>query len=93
MDGTRGTLDLCPIERFDGEELKLVMTLSEPAGSFASGRHEVSFGVQTDRYAGQLAELAAIVRGEVADTADYDHDLRVHALTLELLRGKGLESK
>jgi len=86
VDGTKGTLDLCPIERFDGGELKLVMTLAAPAGGYAAGRHEISFGVQTDRYAGQLRELAAIVRGEIADTADYDHDLRVHALTLELLK-------
>ena len=86
VDGTNGTFDLCPIERFDSEELKLVMTLAEPAGEYASGRHEISFGIQTDRYAGQLRELAAIVRGEIADTADYEHDLRVHALTLELLK-------
>ena len=86
VDGTKGTLDLCPIERFDGGELALVMTLAEPVDGYTEGRHEISFGVQTDRYAGQLRELAAIVRGEIADTADYDHDLRVHALTLELLK-------
>ena len=86
VDGTKGTLDLCPIERFDGGELVLVMTLAEPVAGYAAGRHEISFGVQIDRYAGQLQELAAIVRGEIADTADYDHDLRVHALTLELLK-------
>ena len=86
IDGSNGTADLCPIERFDGGELKLVMTLAEPAGGRDAGRHEISFGVQTDRYAGQLRELAAIVRGELADTADYEHDLRVHALTLELLK-------
>lgn len=86
VDGTKGTLDLCPIERFDGDELKLVMTLAEPVNGYAAGRHEISFGVQVDRYAGQLLELAAIVRGEIADTADYDHDLRVHSLTLELLK-------
>ena len=86
VDGTKGTLDLCPIERFDGDELKLVMTLAEPVNGYVAGRHEISFGVQVDRYAGQLRELAAIVRGEIADTADYDHDLRVHSLTLELLK-------
>ena len=86
VDGTKGTFDLCPIERFDGGELKLVMTLAEPVDGFAAGRHEVSCGVQTDRYAGQIEELAAIVRGEIRDTADYEHDLRVHALTLELLK-------
>ena len=86
VDGRKGTFDLCPIERFDGGELKLAMTLAEPAGDYVAGRHVISFGAQTDRYAGQLRELAAIVRGEIADTADYEHDLRVHALTLELLK-------
>ena len=83
VDGTNGTFDLCPIERFDGEELKLAMTLATPAGGYAAGRHEISFGVQTDRYAGQLQELAAIVRGEIPDTTDFDHDLRVHEITLK----------
>ena len=86
VDGTKGTLDLCPVERFDGGELVLAMTLAEPVDGYTAGRHEISFGAQVDRYAGQLRELAAIVRGEIADTADYDHDLRVHALTLELLK-------
>ena len=60
-----------------------VLTLSEPAGDYAAGRHEISFGVQTDRYADQLRELAAIVRGEMPDTTDFDHDLRVHEITLK----------
>ena len=83
VDGTKGTFDLCPIERFDGGELKLTMTLAEPAGDYAAGCHEISFGVQTDRYADQLRELAAIVRGEMPDTTDFDHDLRVHEITLK----------
>ena len=83
VDGTNGTLDLCPIERFDGEELKLTLTLKAAAGGFAAGRHEVGFGVQTDRYAAQLKELAASVRGERPDTQDFDRDLRVHEVTLQ----------
>ena len=84
VDGTNGTIDLCPIERFDGEELKLVLSLREAAGGHASGRHEISFGVQTDRYEGQLRELAAVVRGERPNGQDYDRDLRVHELTLKM---------
>ena len=86
VDGTNGTIDLCPIERFDGEELKLVLTLREAAGGYAAGRHEIGFGVQTDRYEGQLRELAAVVRGERPNDQDYDRDLRVHALTLKMVR-------
>lgn len=82
VDGTNGTLDLCPIERFDGQELKLTLSLKNAAGGFAAGRHEVGFGVQADRYAPQLRELAAVVRGERPNGQDYDRDLRVHELTL-----------
>ena len=77
VDGTNGTLDLCPIERFDGEELTLALSLKDAAGGQPAGRHEVSFGVQTDRYAAQLLDLAAIVRGEKPNDQDYDRDLRV----------------
>ena len=86
VDGTNGTVDLCPIERFDGEELKLVLTLRESAGGYAAGRHEIGFGIQTDRYEGQLRELAAVVRGEKPNDQDYDRDLRVHDLTLRMIR-------
>lgn len=83
VDGTNGTLDLCPIERFDGEELTLALSLKNAAGGQPAGRHEVGFGVQTDRYAAQLLDLAAIVRGEKPNDQDYDRDLRVHELTLQ----------
>jgi len=86
VDGTNGTIDLCPIERFDGEELKLLLTLREPGGGYPAGRHEVGFGVQTDRYAGQLRELVEIVRGERPNDQDYDRDLRVHELVLKMIR-------
>ena len=66
------------------EELKLTLTLREPVGRYASGRQEISFGVQTDRYEGQLRELAAVVRGERPNDQDYDRDLRVHELTLRM---------
>ena len=75
IDGTKGTIDLCPIERFDGKELKLLLT-------DADGQREMGFGVQTDRYRDQLADLAAIVRGEKPNDQDYARDLHVHELTL-----------
>ena len=59
------------------------MTLLKPAGGYGAGMHAIDFGVQTDRYAEQLRELARIVRGEIPnDPAQYDHDLKVHELTL-----------
>ena len=82
IDGSNGTIDLCPIERFDGVELRLGLTLREARGGYPAGFSDVGFGVQDDRYAPQLAELAAIVRGDRANDQDYDRDLRVHQMTL-----------
>ena len=76
IDGTKGTIDLCPIERFDGKDLSLTMTADGAART-------VSFGVQADRYAGQLLRLASIIRGEVPNDQDYDRDLRTHEITLK----------
>ena len=83
IDGTNGTIDLCPIERFDGGELKLSMNLKNPSGGHPAGVQEISFGVQTDRYAPQLLELAAVVRGDVPNAQDYDRDLLTHEMTLK----------
>lgn len=88
IDGSNGTIDLCPIERFDGNELVLSMTLRNPAGGYPAGESRIGFGVQTDRYADQLAELAAVVRGEKPFDPDaFDADLRTHALTLAMTEG------
>lgn len=85
VDGTNGTIDLCPIERFDGQPLQLRLTLAKPAGGYAAGCHTIDFGVLTDRYADQLREFAQIVRGEIPnDPAAYDRDLRVHEIHLAM---------
>ncbi len=83
IDGTNGTLEICPIERFDGKPLSLEMTLKEPRGSYGSGRHTVGFGIVRDRYRAQLEDLARIVRGEKANDQDYDYDLLVNEMTLK----------
>lgn len=82
IDGTNGTLEIRPIERFDGESLKLEMTLKNPAGGYKAGLNIVDFGVINDRYRAQLEDLAAIVRGDKANDQDYDYDLVVHETTL-----------
>jgi len=83
IDGTNGTADLCPIERFDGGELKLNLSLKSPACERPAGAQVLSFGVQTDRYAPQLLDLAAIVCGEKPNDQDYDRDLLTHEMTLK----------
>lgn len=97
VDGTNGTIDLCPIERFDGQSLKLQLTLGKPVegrapcqseAKYTAGCHEIDFGVQTDRYAGQLREFAQFVRGESPnDPTAYDRDLRVHQIHLMMCGG------
>ena len=82
VDGTNGTLELRPIERFDGKSLKLEMTLKNPAGGYGAGLNVIDFGVLVDRFRDQLEDLAMIVRGEKANDQDYDWDLRVHEVTL-----------
>ena len=76
IQGTKGAIDLRPIERFDGKDLSLTMTADGAVRT-------VSFGVQADRYAGQLLRLASIIRGEVPNDQDYDRDLRTHEITLK----------
>ena len=83
IDGTNGTIDLCPIERFDGKNLVLNLSLKTAAGGRPAGVQTLDFGVQEDRFEGQLAELAAIVRGERPNDQDYDRDLRTHEFALK----------
>jgi predicted dehydrogenase len=88
VEGTNGVFELERIERFDKQPLKGALFLNQAAGAYVEGHNALDFGVQTDRYAGQLLELAEIIRGERPNpTALYDHDLRVHDV---LLRTCGL---
>ena len=80
--GTRGRIDLEPLERFDGEPLEVQLRLAEPGGGYPVGSHAVRFPPQTDRYAAQLAEWARMIRGEVELTYSFAHDLLVHEVTL-----------
>ena len=77
IDGTLGTIDLCPIERFDGKALFLKLLDGE--------EHILDFGVQNDRFAPQLLDLAAIVRREKPNDQDYDRDLHVHDSLLKII--------
>ncbi len=89
VDGSNGTIDLCPIERFDGRRLTLAMTLKEPVGGYAAGENVVDFGVQKDRYADQLKELAEIIRGErTNDPSQFERDMKTHAITLMMSSGE-----
>ncbi len=79
--GTNGSIELCPLECFDGRPLQLRLVLAEAIPGYAAGAHTLDFGVMTDRYAGQLTEFAGLVRGELENPYSLEHD----ALTQEIL--------
>ena len=80
--GTEGSIDLCPLERLDGGVLQLQLRLRNGNAEYAAGTHTVEFGVQEDRYAGQLVELAQMIRGEIRNPYTCEHDCLVQEVTL-----------
>jgi len=81
VSGDKGTIELCPVERI-GSTLSLKLRLKEKAGGYAKGIHTVDLGIRKDRYADQLKEFAAIMRGEIENLFTYDHDLLVQEILL-----------
>ena len=80
--GTRGRLDLEPLERFDGQPLEIHLNLDAPADGYSAGYHSVRFPPQTDRYAAQLIEWARVIRDETEPSYSFEHDYLVHEITL-----------
>lgn len=80
--GTKGWIEVCPIELFGNDPELLEMQLSEPAGGYEAGHHTVNFGPREDRYIGQLRELKQIVRGEIPAPDNYDNEILVHKAVL-----------
>lgn len=80
--GTKGWIEICPIERFDGVPEKVEMCITEAAGGYEAGYHEIDFGVHEDRYVDQLRQLKQIVRGEIPMPDDYDYNIMVHKAVL-----------
>lgn len=84
--GTRGTVEICPLEapaeRYDTEPLVARLTVKHGVPGYAAGTHRVDCGPLGDRYAPQLREFARIVRGELDNPFDYDHELAVQETLL-----------
>jgi len=80
--GTKGAVELCPLERFDGEPLRMRLTLSEGNDDFDAGTRMVDFGVVADRYESQLRELAKTINGEMENPYTPQHDILVQKLLL-----------
>ena len=80
--GTKGTIELSPLERFDGQPLQMRLTLLEGNEKYAAGTHAVDLGIKLDRYQDQLLELARIINGEMANPYTYEHDYLVQEALL-----------
>ena len=83
VNGSNGWAELQPLERFDGKEQVLEVFLKNATPDYPAGRHTFKFPPRQDRYIEQLAELAAIVRGEMANPYTFEHDYIVHKVTLQ----------
>ena len=99
IDGTNGSMELEPIEDFRGVkhttglpedgfpkvyELVIRMHLKKDMKGWKAGFQEIRFKAPNDRYAGQLKELARIIRGEIPNPPGlYRHDLLVHKVSLD----------
>ncbi len=79
--GRNATLELCPLERFDGQPLQMDLHLLQGNEKYEAGPHTLDFGVTRDRYEEQLLELARMIRGEIANPYTFEHD----CLTQEVL--------
>ena len=80
--GTKGSVELCPLERFDGQPLLMHLNLLDGNEEYAAGTHIMDFGVKRDRYEDQLLELAKIIDGEIENPYTYEHDLLVQEVLL-----------
>ena len=109
IDGTNGSIELEPVEDFRGVkhttglpedgfpkvyELVIRMHLKEDMKGWKAGFREIRFKAPNDRYAGQLKELARIIRGEIPNPPGlYRHDLLVHKVSLDACNLKTEEVK
>lgn len=99
IDGTNGTIEIEPIEDFrtvkhttglneNGlsriDKLVVKMFLKKAKPPYKEGFNCIEFKAPDDRYAGQLHELARILRGEIPNPPGlYEHDLKVHQVSLD----------
>ncbi len=72
--GTNGSVELCPLERFDGRPLQMELVLKDAIPGYAAGSHTIDFGIIRNRYEDQLVEFAKIVIGEMQNPYTYEHD-------------------
>lgn len=80
--GTKGSIELSPLERFDGKPLEMCLTLLDDNEEYSAGTHIVKLNAGNDRYRDQLLELARIINGEIKNSYTYKHDHLVQEVVL-----------
>jgi predicted dehydrogenase len=82
--GTRGSVELCPLERFDGKPLQMSLVLREGNEEREAGSHTLDFGIVRDRYEEMLVGLARTILGETKTQNPHDsrHDCLVQEVCL-----------
>ncbi len=80
--GSKGTIELSPHERFDGQPLQMELILLEGNDEYTAGSHIVDFGIKLDRFEDHLLEFAKIIRGEMQNPYTYEHDYLVQEVHL-----------
>jgi predicted dehydrogenase len=77
LGGEQGAIEIYPLEP---PHLKL--TLKRSVGGYDAGEHQVELPKVDGRYTAQLADFAAVVRGERPPRYSAEHDLAVHKALL-----------
>lgn len=80
--GTKGSVELSPLECFDGRPLKMQLHLAEGTALIPCGPQTLDFGVIRDRYRDHLLEFAGMIRGEIPNPNDATHDCLVQEVLL-----------
>lgn len=81
--GTKGTIVMSPLEIYDGQTpMTMQLFLQQDNPQFRAGLHNVSFGPYADRYENQMIEFAKIIRKEIPDPMEFDHDDLTQEVTL-----------
>jgi predicted dehydrogenase len=80
-----GTEGVCHIQPLDRPAIRLA--LSKDRGDYRKGYQDISFDPPYQRYVGDAAELAAILRGETKSRWGSAHDLAVQEA---ILRASGM---
>ena len=83
--GTKGTMELCPIEHQDYYNVPLMvrMNLKHPCGTWEAGEHMVDCGPLGGRYDEQVIEFAKIIRGELVNPYPMEHEFMIQKILLQ----------